>query len=79
MKETIDQRKRYDLIEEISTLSVEVFKQPMSIEAFDHLCDGPVEYLEELLTDMKFMAELSPAGRILYLQVIMNNGQRAGL
>lgn len=79
MKETLEQRKRLDLIEEISTLSVEVFKQPMNINAFDHICDSPVEYLEELLTDMKFMAELSPAGRILYLQVIMNNGQRAGL
>jgi hypothetical protein len=79
MKETIEQRQRLDLIEMISTLSVEIFKQPMSIDAFDHICDGPVEYLEDLLNDLKFMKELSPVGRELYLRVLMNGGQRVGL
>ena len=79
MKETIEQRKRLDLIEMISTLSVEIFMQPMNINAFDHLCDGPVEYLEELLTDLKFMKELSPIGRALYLKGLMEGAERGGL
>jgi hypothetical protein len=78
MKETIEQRKRLDLIEMISTLSVEIFKQPMNIDAFDHLCDGPVEYLEDLLADLRFMKELSPIGRELYLKALMNGFERVG-
>lgn len=79
MKETLEQRKRLDLIEEISTLSVEVFNQPMNINAFDHICDSPVEYLEDLLSDLKFMKELSPIGRKLYLLALMKGKQRVGL
>jgi hypothetical protein len=50
----------------------------MNIKAFDHLCDGPMEYLEELLTDLKFMEQLSPLGRELYLKGLMNGGEREG-
>ena len=78
MQQTIDQQKRLDLIRDISVLSVKIFKQPMNINAFDHLCDGPVEYLEELLTDLKFMEQLSPLGRELYLKGLMNGGKREG-
>lgn len=78
MQQTIDQEKRSKLIREICVLSVEIFKQPMSIDALDHLCDGPIEYLEELLTDLKFMEQLSPLGRKLYLKALMNGFERVG-
>lgn len=79
MEQTLEQKKRHELVAEISTISVEIFNQPMPIKAFDHLCDGSIEYLEDLLNDMRFLKELSPTGRMLYLKALMNNQERVGL